>query len=255
MNNAAQQAKKLLDSLGWSSPTDMTIEDIAWASKLIVTRKEMDGCEGRILMDKDSGIISINSNIDYAPKINFILAHEIGHSILHRNISFFSDNDKTLAEWYAKGEHETEANQFAAELLMPSESFSRKVRQKKMSLQLIEEVSDYFKASKTATFLRYRDLGDYPVMIIYIENGIIKWKSHSADFPFTWIPYKSAVPAWTVAGDFYYKGVKEAKPVKVGAIEWFPEDFKLQNGNEGQQLWEQCFPVTRDSILTCIWTF
>jgi hypothetical protein len=137
---------------------------------------------------------------------------------------------------------------------MPTELFSKIVKRKKLSLQLIEEAASYFGASKTATFLRYRDLGDFPVMIIFVENGLIKWKTSSNDFPFKWLPFGSKVPAWTVAGDYYYKGVKEEKPVKIDAIEWFPEDYELLRGNEKQKLWEQCFPATKESLLTCLWT-
>jgi Zn-dependent peptidase ImmA (M78 family) len=254
MNSSALQAKKFLDSLGWTSPADLTMEDIAWACNLVVTKKEMDGCEGRILMNKESGIISINTAITYQPKINYILAHEIGHSQLHRDIPLFSDTSKTLAEWYANGVQETEANDFATELLMPSALFSKMVKKKKLSLILIEQTAAYFGSSKTATFLRYRNLGDFPVMIIFIENGIIKWKSLSPDFPFKWLPLGSKVPVYTVAGDYYYYNTEERNPVKIDAIEWFPEDYSLLRGNEKQKLWEQCFPATRDGIVTCLWT-
>lgn len=255
MNSAVLNAITLLEKLGWREPGDLSMEDIAWSCNLVVNQKDMDGCEGRIIMNKDSGIISINSAINYQPKINFILAHEIGHARLHRDIQLFSDTHMTLNEWYTYGHHEKEANEFACELLMPTDLFTRKVKRKKLDLRLIEETADYFGTSKTATILRYRDLGDYPVMIIYIENGLIKWKSHSPDFPFTWLPYGSKVPAYTVAGDYYYRSMEEPRPAKVDAIEWFPEDYKLMNGDTSQKLWEQCFPVSRDGILTCLWTF
>jgi len=254
MNNAATQAKELLDSLGWTEPKDMTMEEIAWSCGLMVTRKEIDGSEGRILMNKDSAIISINSAVTYQPKINYILAHEIGHARLHRNVfSIFTDTDKTLSEWYANGIQETEANAFASELLMPSHLFKKMVKARKLDLSVIERAANYFGASKTATFLRYKDLGDFPVMVVLIENGIIRWKSHSVDFPFIWLPKNEPVPAWTVAGDYFNRGIMEPKPEKVKAIEWFPDDFNIR-GNESQQLWEQCFPVNRNSIISCLWT-
>lgn len=255
MNNPALRALELLNSLGWTSPEDMTMEEIAWASRLIVKKKEMDGSEGRIIMNANAAVIAVNSRIDYQPKINYIIAHEIGHACLHRdNFPLFTDTDRTLSDWYAKGDHESEANLFATELLMPTDHFIRKVKKRKLELSLIENVAAYFGASKTATFLRYKELGDFPVMIIFIENGIIKWKTCSEDFPFKWIPHNSKVPAWTVAGDYYNKGIEELNPAKVDAIEWFPEDFKII-GNENQKLWEQCFPVSQTGILSCIWTF
>ena len=253
MNNSAKKARDLLESLGISNPKEMSMEEIAWAKGLIIEKKEMDGSEGRILMSSDAAIITINSNIDYQPKINYIIAHEIGHACLHREkFPLFNDTNKTLSEWYATGQHESEANAFASELLLPTDQFKRMVYKKKLDLSLIEGVASYFQASKTATFLRYKDLGEFPVMIVFIEDGIIKWKSCSTDFPFQYIEYGSKVPAWTVAGDLYHKGIKEKKPEKVKAIEWFPDDFSLQR-NPNIMVWEQSFPVTQKSILSCLW--
>lgn len=256
MNNLpALRAKELLDSLGCMHPNDMTMEEIAWACGIMVTKKEMDGSEGRILMNAESAIISVKASIDYQPKINYILAHEIGHACLHRKIvPLFTDTHKTLSDWYAKGNQESEANEFANELLMPSELFTKMVKRKKLDLSLIETVATFFGASKTATFLRYRQLGDYPIMIVFIENGEIKWKTSSNDFPFKWLPLHSKVPAWTVAGDYFNRGVTESKPAKVDAIEWFAEDYLIEH-NSSMKLWEQCFPVSPNAILSCLWTF
>ena len=253
MSNPSLAAMTLLDELGWPEPSDMTMEDIAWSKGLIVQFKEMDGSQGRILMSKKDGIITINKAITYRPKINYIIAHEIGHSRLHNHLAFFDDSDITLSEWYAHGPQEKEANIFAAELLMPAGLFTRKIKRKKLELALIEEVSVYFGASKTATFLRYRDLGEYPLMVIFIEDGIVKWKSCSNDFPYKWLTLGSKLPAFTVAGDYYYRGVVEKKPAKVDAIEWFPEDYVCQKV-ERAKLWEQCFPSSPRSIVTCLWT-
>lgn len=253
MINPSKSAITLLNELGWREPSDMSMEDIAWSRGLVVRFKELDGSQGRILMNEDDGIITINSSITYQPKINYIIAHEIGHAQLHRHLALFSDTEKTLSEWYAQGPQEKEANSFAAELLMPSDLFTRKVKNKKLSLPLIEEIASYFGASKTATFLRYRELGEFPVIIIFIENGIIKWKSPSDDFPYKWLTYGIKVPPYTVAGDYYYRQVEENRPAKVNAIEWFPDDYVCQQ-NENAKLWEQCFPSTANSIVTCLWT-
>ena len=253
MSRPRREAQLLLEELGWSCPEDMTVEEIAWACRLMVQRKEMDGCDGRILMDGNTAIISVNDALSYQPRINYVIAHEIGHARLHRQLTFFADNNKTLQEWFAKGPQEKEANEFAAELLMPESLFKKKVGNEKLSLQLIESVAAYFGTSKTATFLRYREYGAFPVMILFIESGIIKWKQHSQDFPYKWLNLNSKVPAYTVAGDQHYRGVLEAHPEKVDAIEWFPDDFNAQR-EPHRKLWEQCFPVGDNDLVTCIWT-
>jgi len=253
MNSPSRAAQSLLYELGWTSPTDLSVEEIAWSCGLIVEHKEIEGSDGRILMNGKSGIISVKASIDYQPKINYIIAHEIGHFRLHQSLKYFADNNQTLQDWYAKGQHEKEANEFAAELLMPASLFKKKVAGQKLNLQLIERTAAYFGTSKTATFLRYREYGEFPIMILFIENGIIKWKQSSTDFPFKWLSLGSIVPSFTVAGDQHYRGVAEAEPAKVDAIEWFPEDYKAQNEPKSK-LWEQCFPVTANGILTCLWT-
>jgi len=117
------------------------------------------------------------------------LGHEVGHFLLHKDTTtLFSDTHLTLSEWFKKGIHEQQANDFATELLMPATLYKKKIDGQKLSINLIEDVSSYFQTSLLATFLRYITLGSYPAMVIYMEKGLIKWKVQSHDFPFTYLP-------------------------------------------------------------------
>jgi Zn-dependent peptidase ImmA (M78 family) len=253
-NRSALAAGELHHQLGWTCPEDFTLEEIANAMGIIVKDVPIKGSEGRILMKGNTGIISLNETINHPGKRNFVLAHEIGHFILHKDLTpLFSDTNKTLSDWYKNGEHESQANEFAVEFLMPSDLFRRKQVNKKLSIALINEISSYFKTSLTATFLRYITHGSFPLMVIFMENGIVKWKRASTDFPFTWLPINSAVPAWTVAGDYFKNGKLESFPERVDAIEWFAEDFKISN-NEGMKLFEQCYKVSDKGLISCLWT-
>lgn len=254
-NNPINAARELHNLLGWTSPADYTLEEIANALGVIVKELPIKGSEGRILIKGDTGIISVNNAITHQGKKNFVISHEIAHFILHKNMtSLFSDTDKTISEWYKKGVHEQQANEFASELLMPEAIFKSKVAFKKLNIGLIEEVSTYFKVSLTATFLKYVALGCYPTTIVFIEDGIIKWKQCSIDFPFKYLPINSTVPAWTVAGDYFNRNILEAKPVKVNAIEWFPEDFQIKY-KQDWKLWEQCYQVSDRGLISCLWTY
>jgi Zn-dependent peptidase ImmA (M78 family) len=246
-------ANNLLNSLGWSKPGDLSLNEIAFASNAYVKESDLNGSQGRILMNGDSAIITLDSKVKKESKRNFILAHEIGHLILHKNLTpLFSDTNKTLSEWYAKGKHEIEANQFASELLMPSSLFKSRVIGKQMSLDLIRETADYFRTSQTATLLKYKDLGDYPTSIIYIENGIIKWKSESSDFPLKFLPNGSKVPQSTAAGDFFSGQGLEDEPVLVNALDWFPEDFNIEDYLD-TELFEHNFRIGAHGLLCCLW--
>lgn len=251
--NPSDAAIELRQSIGWIIPSDFSLEEVAASLGISIKMVTSMGSEGRILMKKDSGIISLNSAIKTPHRINFTIAHEIGHFILHKDLAFFSDTHKTLSEWHTKGPQETQANEFASELLMPSGLYSSKIQEKKLNINLMEEVSSYFGVSRLATFLKYITLGKYPLMVVFIENGIIKWKKFSSDFPFQYLPINSKVPVYTVAGDFFYQNNLETQPEQVDAIEWFPEDYKIKY-NMDCKLWEQCYPVSENGIVSCIWT-
>ena len=91
-------------------------------------------------------------------------------------------------------------------------------------------------------------------MIVFIENGLIQWRQHTPGFPFEYLPYGGKVTVYSVAGDLFYHGTLSDEPEKVDAIEWFPEDFKIKF-NTKCQLFEQCYKVSENGILSCLWTF
>jgi len=247
-------ANDLLNSLGWSKPGDLSLNEIAFASNAYVKESDLEGSDGRILMNGDNAIITIDSKVDFEPRKKFILAHEIGHLTLHKGISkLFSDTDKTLNEWYANGKHEIEANQFASELLMPSDLYKLRVKGNGMNLDLIRDTADYFGTSQTATLLKYKDLGDFPISVIYMEKGIVEWKAESSDFPLKFLRKGSKVPEGSAAGDFFSGQGLESNPVLVDALDWFPEDFEIEDYLE-TELFEHNFRIGADGLLCCLWT-
>lgn len=253
-NNPFDAAIELRQSIGWINPSDFPLEEVAGSLGISIKVVPSMGSEGRILMNGNSGIISLNSTINNQKKNNFTIAHEIGHFILHKDLAFFSDTHKTLSEWYRIGPQETQANEFASELLMPSDLFRSKVHGKKMNIALINDVSSYFNVSMLAAFLKYIPLGSYPAMIIFMESGIVKWKKYSEDFPFKFLPLHSSVPAYTVAGDYFYHGNLESAPEEIDAIEWFPGDYQIKYKKDCK-LWEQSYRVSEGGLVSCLWTY
>lgn len=255
-NKGSKAASKALQYSGFKNFQELTLFDFAFGLGAIVKEGHIDGSEGRIVFEENEAIITIKDSITIEGKKNFVLAHELGHYIMHKNLApLFCDNDKTLNEWYQKGIHEQEANDFAVELLMPSEQFRHHCKGKKLDFQLIKELSDYYKTSLTATLLRYRDLGEYPIAIIYIENGKVQWKQFSDDFILQWLPKGSDVRPGTVAYDVAINKLPpENEPELVDAIDWFPED----NNIERYQDWkfhEFCIPVSKNGLVAFLWGY
>jgi len=254
LNKIQIEANELLKSLGWSRPGDLTLNEIALSLNAFVKESDLKGSKGRILLGKREAIITIDSKVKLEANKKFILAHEIGHLVLHKEISeLFSDTTKTLNEWFANGPHEIEANQFAAELLMPSELFKSKVAGRKMELELIREIADFFGTSQTATLLKYKDLGDFSVSIIYSENGIVQWKKESDDFPLKYLPKGSKIQNGSAAWDFFNGQGLEEEPVLVEALDWFPEDFEIEN-HLTTEFFEHNFRIGSNGLLCCLWS-
>lgn len=248
------EAAALREELGWQNVHDFSLEEAANALGIYVKTSTKIKSEGRIVMKGGMGVVTIREGIVHEGKRNFIIAHEIGHFRLHKNlIAVFNDNHKTLSDWYRKGPQEQEANLFASALLMPEEVFRQRVAGQKLDLALIKSVSSYFGVSMTAAFLRFCTLNIYPLMIVFIDNGIIKWKKCSESFPFPFLQMENTVPAFTVAGDYFNRSYLEEKPVKVDAIEWFPEDYHCQK-EPNTKIWEQCFQVSDKGLISCLWS-
>ncbi|QEC40236.1 ImmA/IrrE family metallo-endopeptidase [Pseudobacter ginsenosidimutans] len=241
-------------NIGWARPSDFSVEEIANSLGLIVKEVPMKGADGRILMKGNSGIISIRDNITHPGRKNFVIAHEIGHFQCHKHLShLYSDTHKTLTEWYATGPQEKEANRFAAELLMPASLFKTKTIGKRLNLGFMQEMSTFFGVSILACFLRFVNQGNYPVMVVFMEDGIIKWKQESDDFPYKFLEYGSPVPAFTVAGDYFKYGRIEQAPEKVKAMDWFPDSWRLRY-EPNAELYEQSYKVSGNGLVSCLWS-
>ena len=90
------------------------------------TPDEVDGlwdCGDKLaglIFQKRFGVVALVNADDSLPRRRFTAAHELGHAVLHREVmgSVLQDADVDDADGKAAG-MESEANRFAAELLMP----------------------------------------------------------------------------------------------------------------------------------------
>ncbi len=115
-------------------------------------------------IDAHSGFISIDGRSYYVvlvDKVNnaffrqqFSLAHELGHYILHANVLNPQELD---AEEYRQ--MEKEANQFAAEFLLPAPAFERSLNTRKLDLGYYLLLKNQWHVAIAAMVYRARDLG------------------------------------------------------------------------------------------------
>jgi Zn-dependent peptidase ImmA (M78 family) len=124
--------------------------------------KEVSG-EIRKLSEEEYKI-SVNAKEHYYRQ-RFTMAHELGHFLLHKDQIGDGVNDSPSYRVVQIGdlkndnihqEQETEANVFAANLLMPKEALEHYLKEERKSLR---EMSSIFQVSVKALEIRIRNLG------------------------------------------------------------------------------------------------
>src|SRR6056297_3508110 len=84
---AIKKARDLLEGIGYTHPNDFTLDELIWYCNGIPKTEFLDNCSGRIVFGENKATITVNEEIRFQPKINFIKAHELGHLLLHKKLS------------------------------------------------------------------------------------------------------------------------------------------------------------------------
>lgn len=252
--NATLKARELLAFLGIDDPAQTSVEDLIIYHDGIVREVLLNNCDGRMVMKNGRSIVSLNSEIEFPQKKRFVLAHELGHIILHgEKEATFSDDYSTL-EAYKHGVQEKEANDFATELLMPTDLFQKACFKQKFGAELIRNLSDKFNTSLTSTVYRYVDLGPHPICVFYSKDRKIKYWKKSEQFRY-WIPDRTKlnVPGDSVAEEFYSQGriyTKKDSDQVITKSTW----FELREYDTDTPMFEFCIITPKyNTVLSVVW--
>jgi len=218
-----------------------------------------DAFDGMTIYDRGKFYIHLNTdrgNRKNSERGRFTLAHELGHYFIdaHRiglkKGLLEAHPSKTNKTQYTTIERE--ADYFASCLLMPEVRFCKDIAGKKFNAEIIDLLKTEYKVSRTACALRFADIGNYPLLVVYAENSIIKWSYSSEDFPFKWLINDNIVPRNTVMGDYFNNNhVAEVfKTEKVWAIDCFKNVKKDEDIRK--QFYEYCITY-QNSALSLFW--
>jgi Zn-dependent peptidase ImmA (M78 family) len=251
----ALTAKRLLETIGFPDSSLLDIKALIEYHDGVVVEKPLKNSDGRIVIKGVNSIITVNSDIEYAPKKRFVLAHELGHLLLHKEDCIsFSDDYRTL-DAMKNGKQEAEANDFATELLMPTFCFLELIFQKKFTPDLLRDLSEKFNTSLTSVVYRYLEIGHHPICIFYSKDGkVIYWKK-SLKFPH-YIGERNglSVPSDSVANEFYQYGRVYSKADSIQEITkstWF-ELSKYDS--KDPTFYEYCIVTKKyNTVLSIVW--
>jgi len=269
LTNGHVHAQKLLSDLEFDDIIDIPINIFAsglyevTGLDVIVIEEPLTNCDGKIIFGKSKVIIKVNSDIQFEGRKRFVIAHEIGHLIMHRHLQITDDSScnfeifQGMENVLKNGIQEMEANEFASELLMPQKVFISEANVKKFSPLLIKKLTEKFKTSITATTFKYIEANLHPICIVFIENDRVKYWKKSSEMKVRLGDYihlsppKDSVAAEYIENNYDYIYSFEDKPQEIYKSTWFELN---EYDNEDSTFYEFCIPTKRyKTILSIIW--
>ncbi|MBS0631623.1 MAG: ImmA/IrrE family metallo-endopeptidase [Verrucomicrobia bacterium] len=178
---AEARAQKLLARFGLNRPSEIILEDIAYALGVEVVYAPLTGAEAHLIRVGNKGGITISDRIMERGRQRFAIAHEIGHWELHAGrTQVFLCTAADLRDYQSSPE-EIEANTFASELLMPMRMMLPKFKTMEPSLAVAELIANHFEVSLTAATLRYVSKFKLPLMVVFSSKGRVSWWRRNED--------------------------------------------------------------------------
>jgi hypothetical protein len=177
-------------------------------------------------------------------RVNFSIAHELGHFYIphHRERLLKGEMHNSFSDFRSSNEREQEADEFAANLLMPRELFISEVhrfRQRICTLKEIAEMADSrFNTSVMSTARRYCQCDIEACSVVVSEKGIVRWAMHSEDMKRLNMRYVAAgrpVPSESRSAVFTASNFDPNTKIEglVDSDVWFERPFYKK------QLWEE----------------
>ena len=137
------------------------------------------GVSGFLMRVGDDFGIGYSTAIENEGFINFTVAHELGHYFLSGHVEALIAGSEgfhySLSGFVSNDEHEREADNFAAELLMPEALFKPALQAAGAGFPAIQSLADAGRTSIVATAIRFAKLADDPVAVILTTNSQIEW--------------------------------------------------------------------------------
>lgn len=194
----------------------LPVEEVAAACGILgIQPLETDGFEGGLIQDeyKSEGFILVKAGAR-PDRTRFTIAHELGHFVNFRHVApagssklLCTREDLSASALAQGGRHgmEVQANEFAANLLMPAAVLNSQAFMKgSPEISRILALQNLCAVSKEAAARRYVDLHGDDFAILFSRDGKLLYSIKSRDFP--WVDLKAGQPIYSRALTRTYSG-------------------------------------------------
>lgn len=216
----------------------------------IITPHGIDGIDGMLSKRKKhkDWCISYDENVVVPGRINFTLAHELGHYLLHRTLrDTFQCGQKEMMDYdsLVSRRLEAQANTFASYLLMPRNDFDAQILGQEISFELFGHCAERYQTSLTATVLKWLEFTEEAAMLVVADHDeFICWSfcSQSARRLGTYKTPGEVVPASALE---YLKAStsNSRSPRRVPAGVWHPTAEAIESAIISDQFEQLIFLI------------
>lgn len=223
-------------------PSNLDLTDILGAEGIFFQERKTSYSQGSLIRHKNSAQILVNSDIKSNGQKRFVIAHELGHWLMHPNIPLFNCDHTKFKYWNKEiNLLEKEANWFASDFLMPKDIFHKQCVINQDSSSILSELADHFRTSLTATAIRFADHGIDPIRLAYCSNGTVRWTYASKDFKFDFYGKYQNYPQSSLVYNILTDLERTPERIDVvKTIDWFPNDRSVP---EDSYLNEAVYPM------------
>jgi hypothetical protein len=192
-------------------------------------------------------VITVNSRAIPARR-RYSVAHELGHWHHHRGQILFCGAGDIGNPARGPLDPETQADQFASDLLLPNFMFRPRImKMKRPTLAFAREIAAEFDVSLTATLLKLADSDRFPIVLVCNNLQRRRWFHSAPMVPGWWFPTDD-LDAECIAFEMLAGGSAEISyPRKIGAEAWF--SFR---GADRYEMHEQAFLLPNGEALTLL---
>ena len=159
------------------------LPEVASAIGIEIVEQDAESYEGALLRVTGShlGTIVLSTRISEPTRRLFTLCHEIGHYILpNQQAALQPCRTKDIESWGATVP-ETEANRFAAEVLMPRAEIAPFLAAVP-SFNTIRTVANQCGVSLTAAAYRLVEMTSHRAAVVWSSDGKVEWYKRSEEF-------------------------------------------------------------------------
>ena len=97
------KAREVIKELRIEEPDEIEIELIAAHKNAPVQEKDLNGADGRMVRLGEKSVITVRKSIRYAGQRRFVVAHELGHVLLHPHVRQIDEVKlEQLSNWSLK---------------------------------------------------------------------------------------------------------------------------------------------------------